>query len=712
MSRVCRRLLVCVAAVGIVLVPALGAADGRVELDLAAYDALRAAGPVPEAMEPAFVRADVTLTPRTETAADVVGVDVEIRLTVRTYTDGESVAVLPADALVLSVVGEGGALPLYRTGEHVAVRLERAGVHGIDLKVQASARRSGGEWLVVVPTPTAPATTMHVGLRGPHDVTVDGNAVYKVKSDAGLHIYGGAAGGASVHELRFRPRADAPNTAARVLVTDATLVSVRDGLVEGRTTLDLEIQGPQAREVTLEWSAGLEHVEVVGDDVLAEVQTEGGRTLTFSRPVGTTSLSLRYEVLAPGGRFQAPQVRVRGADRQHGAVAVEVWGGTAVAVNGAVTGARSIDEEELPAGFPGVRGERRFAWRYFGAGHQISLVATRYERQEILQVAVQSARVTTVWTRQGTGLSSMELKVLNNADQFLRLRLPSRVELWSTHVDSHGVHPVTDGEWVMVPLRKSRRAGESLVPVSVELVLHHQGDALGAFVGHVELALPRFELVLGSMDWEVFLPEGQVWHGVDGWDGVEGVDGHWVAPRPHEIPGRFVTLVAAEKEHGGLAEAEKVASRHRGALPVRLRVPKTGHRVAVRRNLVEAGTPSTLRVSHASRAVLHGVDIALFLLAFLLTFSGLGFLWSSARGGRLAWRTPWPAAGVASVVCMVGILAALPVPLLDLGLPLSLGAAMAVVVAVGRLLWGAGRLGWEAVTDAFSDDDIDSEYSE
>jgi hypothetical protein len=709
-----RRWWLCVLLVALLWAPSSALGQGKVELDLTTYESLKAEAPGPATLAPEFVRADVQLVPAPSSLSDALAVDVRMTVVVKTYGPGQFVPLLPSDALVLGVATlQGAPLPISRGDEMFGARLSSEGLHTVLITLRTFAGRDGGAWLVEVPTPSAPVTKLSLNLDSPHVVMAGENTVSAVNMENERYIYAAAVGSGAHHSVRFRPAPSVTAGQSRLLATDATLLTVREGVVEGETRLELEVQGDPLEEITLELDGALVHLEVECDDVLTDAPVEGGRRLTMSRPTRASTLVVRYEVRTNQGQFRAPQIGVKGADRQHGAVAVEVWGGAAVSVEGEVRGARAIDEDELPSGFPGVPGERRFAWKYFGAAHDISLRSTQYERREVLQVAVRSAKATTVWTREGRGLTSLRLAVLNNADQFLRMRVPEGVTLWSAHVDDKGVHPVSDDGRVMIPLRKSRREGERLLPVSVALVLYHQGVELGPYAGGLTLELVSFELVVGSLEWELFLPEGNVWYGLEGWESPSGLDERWVGRKLEEIPDRFVRLAVEKPEASRRDELYKrLETRHRGALPVRMTVPNVGHRVAVRRHLVAAHQRSELTVRYTHVQALRGADLAVWLLTFLFFFSGFWLLWRTARERRIVWRTAWTGVGVVALLCVVGMLAALPLGVPGLAWPVGLGFATACAIAVSRTLWTVGKLAWDATIEAFGDDDGDGEYPE
>ena len=692
--------------------PVTARADGQVQLDLADYESLRGSPEAEAFPGPEFVRADAQVRPALQGAGDALWVDVEVRFSVRSYGPDQFIPLVSDAAVLLSLrTGAGGDVAVAREGDTLGMRVARAATHAFVLVVRSKATRDAGAWLAELPTPSAPITTLTIALPEAHVVWADENVVSGEHTDEEW-VYRAAVGAAPAHSLRWRPAPQIDAARPRVLVNDSTLLLVRDGVVEGQTVLDVEAQGAPIEGLSLSWQGQLAHMDVVCDDVISESTTDNGLSVQFSRPVRTTQLTLRYEVPAPDGQFRAPQLRARGADRQTGHLAVEVRGGAEVAVQGDTDGVRPVDEDELPAGFPGVPGERRFAWRYFGEAYSVALSATQYERGEVLQVAVESVFATTVWTRQGRGLTTLRLGVLNNADQFLRLRLPAGAHLWSAHVDGRGVHPVTDEDQVMVPLRKSRRHGESLVPVTVELVLGHQGDGSGRFTGVVDTLLPSFDVVVGDLRWDLYLPEGNVWYGGDDWEDVEGLDGRWVAENLTFVPGRFSTVVIEETGEKRPVTAPQDRARHRGALPVKLVVPATGHRVAVRRRLLPAGARPALHLRYANTTTLEAVDAAVWLLAFLFGFSLWWSAWQWVRTRRFVLRSVWAGLAVSSGVCVVGMLAALPLAWSTCALAAALGLGIAAAVALARAAWNLVALARDVVVETFGDDDNHSEYTE
>src|SRR5262249_50475812 len=114
------------------------------------------------------------------------------------------------------------------------------------------------------------------------------------------------------------------------------------------------------------------------------------------------------------------------------------------------------------------------------------------------------AVVTTLVTSEGKSLTEVKLTVRNQAQPFLKLALPQGATLLSAEVAGEKVKPVQGADGSRVPLL--RTAFRPSGPYEVAFVFQHAGTPF-AKKGGSDLTLPKMDVPISVMQWEVFLPQ-------------------------------------------------------------------------------------------------------------------------------------------------------------------------------------------------------------
>jgi hypothetical protein len=201
------------------------------------------------------------------------------------------------------------------------------------------------------------------------------------------------------------------------------------------------------------------------------------------------------------GRIEVPLLHLADAERESGAVAVEVLGAGEVTRHEA-RGLDPTDPGDLGDLLSGRLSPAIVAFRYRGdrpdTQRGLVLTLTRYAPQEVLLAAVDEARYRALVSEDGKALVEGRLGVRNNQRSFLALTLPGGATLWSVAVDGRPVRPGTGPKGsVLVPLPK-RRGGGDAPRVIVGLMYADKAAAWGPS-GEWRLTLPAIDLPVQQM---------------------------------------------------------------------------------------------------------------------------------------------------------------------------------------------------------------------
>src|SRR6267378_94411 len=134
----------------------------------------------------------------------------------------------------------------------------------------------------------------------------------------------------------------------------------------------------------------------------------------------------------------------------------------------------------------------------------LALDWTRFPDASVLAAVAERAVVTTLVTSEGKSLTEIKLTVKNQAQPFLKVDLPAGVNILTAEVAGEKVKPVQGADGSRVPLLRTgyRPAGA----YTVSFVFLHSGSPF-AKKGDASLSLPKMDIPISILEWEVFLPE-------------------------------------------------------------------------------------------------------------------------------------------------------------------------------------------------------------
>ena len=501
----------------------LPAGDGWVALTIADYLKLRdQANPRPAPPPPPPARATVS-----ETAYDLIAGDGlatgTAELAIDVLDDGWVDVPLPASLFVRAARLGGRPLPI-TDGRQAAgaspgtspgsgagsgsrrILLSRRGRSLVTLDVAVPiAETAGNEYIQL---PPATGGLVRVTLTVPRaDVAIvasGGTIIERRGEPSARRVIAHAALGQALGLSWSRQRAtNGPALPVRLRGQLQHVVGLGEetALVTARVTVEVLRGGASA--FTLRVPDGLVVNQVQGAHV-ADWDVQGAAlTITLlDRVDRQVAVIVSGEFRPPAsGRIEVPLLHLADAERESGAVAVEVLGAGEVTKHEA-RGLDPTDPTDLGDLLSGRVSPAIVAFRYRGdwpdAERALALTLTRYAPQEVLLAAVDEARYRAIVSEDGKALVEGRLAVRNNQRSFLALTLPGGATLWSVAVDGRPVRPGTGPKGsVLVPLPK-RRGGSDAARVIVGLMYADTAAAWGPS-GEWRLTLPAIDLPVQQM---------------------------------------------------------------------------------------------------------------------------------------------------------------------------------------------------------------------
>ncbi len=451
---------------GLAAVPALAQeparSDGWVVLALDEYRALRAKAlpPAPDPLLPpveaALTRVDYTLRVNGET---VTG---EARLTVDVLKQGWVSVQMPAGMLVRSarVEGQPGALV---DGTPPRVLISRAGrsVLALDIVVPIESA-AGSESMTLPPSASALSAVTLIVPRVGVDLVVNGGFVAErteAAAESRWTVYGSPGKPLLFSwKRRIDDRRSTLPLRMRARITELVSLGEETSLISASVRLEV-VQG-LARDVVLATPEGVAVNLVSGATVADWRHEQGTLTVSFLEPVtSTTSLLVSAETRTlREGAVGIPLIRVPGAERETGGVAVDVVGAGEI-TDRQPRGLDLADASDLGDIISGRESPSMVAFGFKplagDASRALTVTVSRYAAQAVLVANVEEARYEALVGEDGKTLIRARYAVRNNQRAFLALKLPAQAVLWSAALAGRPIRPglSTDGAYLL-PLQK------------------------------------------------------------------------------------------------------------------------------------------------------------------------------------------------------------------------------------------------------------------
>ena len=458
--------------------------------------------PVPYTMK----RADLKFRVANESVQGTVQLQGEI------LHKGATKIPLTTGMAILDARQEGKGLPLeLENGTHTAVLTGPADFAvtldaGLPLSIEA------GRASFNLPVPSAGSVRLALVVPGDHtNVRISPGLITSRSSEKGQTAIEATLAPGQVANIWWTTRetaAPAVPKEVRFLSDVKTLVSVSEADIRVAALADIIVVQGEPSQFEMEVPAGFEITGATGASVESSEVEFGVLTLKVaSPPQRTHQFLISMEKSITATKAEAPFLSFKNAQRETGEVLVE-GAGTIELTAAESGGLKRMDFKEMN---PYLRSLARFpmqaAFRYHKQPNEKPALAfewTRFPDSSVLAAIAERAVVATLVTTEGRSLTEIRLTIKNQAQPFLKVALPPGASILSAEVAGEKVKPVEGPDGNRVPLL---RAGFRPVDsYTVSFVFMHSGAPF-AKKGGSDLSLPKMDVPINLLQWEVFLPE-------------------------------------------------------------------------------------------------------------------------------------------------------------------------------------------------------------
>jgi len=458
--------------------------------------------PVPYSMK----RADLKFRVTDESVQGTVQLQGEI------LRKGATKVPLTTGLAILDARQEGKYLPLEQeNGTHTAVLTGPADFAvtldaGLPLSIEA------GRASFHLPVPSAGSVRLALVVPGDHtNIRISPGLITSRSSESGQTAIEATLVPGQPANIWWTTRESIAPVApkeARFLSDVKTLLSVSEADIRIAALADITVVEGEPSQFQIAVPAGFEVTGATGASVESSEFESGVLTLKVTGPAQKShQFLISMEKSIAAAKTDAPFLSFKEAQRETGEVLVE-GAGTIELTAKEAGGVKRMDFKELN---PYLRSLARFpmqaAFRYHKQPNEAPALAlewTRFPDSSVLAAVAERAVATTLVTTEGRSLTEIRLTIKNQAQPFLKVALPAGASILSAEVAGEKVKPVEGPDGNRVPLlRAGFRPTDSY---TVSFVFMHSGAPF-AKKGGSDLALPKMDVPINLLEWEVFLPE-------------------------------------------------------------------------------------------------------------------------------------------------------------------------------------------------------------
>jgi hypothetical protein len=438
-----------------------------------------------------------------------------LRLDGEVFHRGRVRVPLVSGATLLEARSDGISLPVVPEGDVHAAVLSGPAPFTITLEFAAPVSSTPGRASMVLPSPIAGSISATLDLPGdPAEVRVEHGIVTRRQTAGGRTTVDVTLEPGHHGQITWSVRETAqPGTTpveSRVLADLKTLITIGEADLRMLALVEITVvRGePQTFEVRL--PSGYEVASITGSSIdTTETRSESVLLTVRDASVRRHNFLIGLERTHQPGSFKLDTSfpTVPAAQREIGEAAIEGTG--TVEVNASADEAlRRMDVRETHGSLRSMaRQPLLAAFRYQRRANEtrtLSLDVKRFADAPVLAAAAERAVVTTLVTVEGRMLTEVSLTVRNRAQSYMKVALPAGATIVSAEVAGEQTKPALGTDGTRVPLMRAGFRPDGAY--SVSFVYVHSGQPF-AKRGDAEIALPKIDVPVSVLEWELFLPD-------------------------------------------------------------------------------------------------------------------------------------------------------------------------------------------------------------
>lgn len=431
---------------------------------------------------------------------------------------------LLSGAPVIDASSGGSPLPLVTDGQTVNALVGGPGPFALTLQWGGPLVFRPGRASFVLPVPQAGAARATIDLPGEQaDVRLSSGLVTRRAAANGRTIVEATLDPGSTTEVWWSMRDSTQVAAARdvrALAEILTLITLEDSDVRMSALVDVTVTQGELRSLTMQLPQGYELQSISGSSLEEFTPLQREVQLTVGNPAARSHQFL-VTLARPhaGGTFTLDTglISLKDVQRERGEIGVEGIGTLDLSA-AERPGVHRIDVRELNGSLHALaRLPVLSAFRYQrpagSAAPQMAFTVKRFADAGVLAAVADRATVTTMVTSEGRALTEVQLQMRNRTQPFLKVELPAGANVVSVDLAGQSAKPAIGADGTRIPLL---RAGlPTADPYTVSFVYMHAGTPFEK-KGDIQMTLPKIDVPIGLVSWELFVPEQYSARAIDG----------------------------------------------------------------------------------------------------------------------------------------------------------------------------------------------------
>jgi hypothetical protein len=429
---------------------------------------------------------------------------------------------LLAGGAVLNASANGRPVPLAVDGQTLQALLP-PGPFTIDLEWASPIVYRPGRASFTLTVPQAGAARVTIDVPGERtDVRLSSGLITKRTAGIGRTAIEATLDPGSSTEVSWSVRdgATTPAIEVRAFADVLTLITLNDADVRMAALVDVSVIQGELRSLTARLPEGYELTSVTGSSLEEFTIRDAELALTVGNPSARShQFLINLERPHAGGSFQIETgvVTVRDMQRERGEIGIEGVGTLDLSAADR-PGVHRIDVRELNASLHALtRLPIMAAFRYQrpagSAPPALALDVKRFDDAGVLAAVADRAVATTLITSEGRALTEIRLELRNRSQPFLKVELPLGASIVSVDLAGQSAKPAAGPDGTRVPLmRAGLRTSSSY---SMSFVYMHAGAPFQK-KGDIQMTLPKMDVPISVVEWELFVPEQYSARAVDG----------------------------------------------------------------------------------------------------------------------------------------------------------------------------------------------------
>jgi len=435
-----------------------------------------------------------------------------IELNGETLAPGALKVPLVSGMTVLDAQQKGKPLPIWLEGGVHHALLEGPGPFAIALETGLPLTVEAGRATFQLPTPAAGTARLTLAVPGEEtQVHLSPGLITGRTSRDGQTIIEATLTPGKASSIWWGERIVSPPPAApkeaRFISDVKTLVSVSEAEIRVAALAEINVIQGAPSQFEMQVPEGYELSGATGLTLLRTEARGSNIVMTVTPQMHVHQLLITMTRTSGGAKTEIPLPGFAGAQRETGEVLVEGEGTVELAAEGR-GGLRRMDLKEASENMLSLaRNPVHAAFRYQRKPAEPAMLAltwTRFPDSAVLAAVVQKAEATTLVTSEGRSLTEVKLVVKNQSQTFLKVALPAGATILTSEVAGEKVKPVQGADGMRVPLLRPGFRPTGDYPVS--FVFLHGGTPFDK-KGAAALTIPKLDVPIALLKWEVFLPE-------------------------------------------------------------------------------------------------------------------------------------------------------------------------------------------------------------